>query len=210
MTRPLAVLRPDPGNAVTAARIEAEGLRAIRLPLFAVMAVAWKAPDPARYDALLLTSANAIRHGGAELDRLRALPVVAVGDATAAAARDAGFEVREVGTGGVEAIVARSIGVRLLHLAGRDHRDAGVDAITVYASDPLAVDPTPLLDSVALVHSARAGARLAEIAPDRSRISIAAISRAAADAAGAGWAAAAAADMPTDAALIAAARTLCD
>jgi uroporphyrinogen-III synthase len=34
MTRSLAVLRPEPGNAATAARIEARGLTAIRLPLF--------------------------------------------------------------------------------------------------------------------------------------------------------------------------------
>lgn len=210
MTRPLAVLRPEPGNAATAARIEAAGLRAIRLPLFAVVPVAWQAPDPADYDALLVTSANAIRHGGRGLDRLRGLPVYAVGEATAAVARSAGFEVQEVGAAGVEAIVARSGGARLLHLVGRDRVDAGIAAVTVYASDPLPVDPAPLLGSVALVHSARAAARLGEIAPDRARIALAAISGTAAEAAGAGWAAVAVAAAPTDAALIAAARALAD
>ena len=210
MTRPLAVLRPEPGNAATAARIEAQGLRAIRLPLFVVVPVAWQAPDPAGYDALLVTSANAIRHGGRELDRLRSLPVVAVGNATAATARDAGFAVRDVGANGVEAIIERARDIRLLHLAGRDRMAAGVDTVTVYASDPLAVDPTPLQDSVVLVHSARAGARLAEIAPDRSRIVLAAISRAAAAAAGVGWATVAVAEAPTDDALITTARKLAD
>ena len=210
MTRALAVLRPEPGNAATAARIEAEGMRAIRLPLFEVVPVAWRAPDPAGYGALLVTSANAIRHGGPELDRLRHLPVFAVGEATAAAARAAGFAVESVGKGGVAAIAARTRGKRALHLAGRDRVEAGAHAITVYASDPLPIDPAPLLGSIALLHSARAAARLAEIAPDKSRIAIAAISLAAAKAAGPGWAALVVAGEPTDAALIAAARGLAD
>ena len=86
MSRPIVVLRPEPGNRVTAAAIEGRGLRAIRLPLFAVQPVAWQAPDPAGFDALLLTSANAVRHGGAGLARLLSLPVFAVGEATADAA----------------------------------------------------------------------------------------------------------------------------
>ena len=40
MTRPLAVLRPEPGNAATTQAIEALGRRAIRLPLFRVMPLA--------------------------------------------------------------------------------------------------------------------------------------------------------------------------
>ena len=64
MSRPLAVLRPEPGNGATAARIEELGFRAIRLPLFAVRALAWTMPDAADHDALLLTSANAVRFGG--------------------------------------------------------------------------------------------------------------------------------------------------
>jgi uroporphyrinogen-III synthase len=212
MIRALAVLRPEPGNAATAARIESEGLRVVRLPLFAVTPVAWRAPDPAQYDGLLITSANAIRHGGPALEQLRDVPVFAVGDATAAAARAAGFTVAAVGDGGVGAIAAQAGGRRLLHLAGRDRagRESEAEVLIVYASDPVPVDPTPLLDSAALVHSARAGKRLAEIAPDRSRIAIAAISRAAADAAGPGWRALTVADSPSDSALIAAARRLAD
>lgn len=210
MTRPLAVLRPEPGTTATVRAIEAEGLTAIGLPLFVVVPVPWDAPDPEDYDALLITSANAIRHGGAELGKLAALPVVAVGAATAAAARAAGFVVQNVGRGGVDAIVARSAGARLLHLAGRDRVETGADTITVYASEVLEVDPAPLLDTVALLHSARAAARLAEIAPDRSRIAIAAVSFNVARAAGAGWAALNVSATPTDTALINAARALID
>ena len=106
MSRPIAVLRPEPGNGATVAAIEAAGGMAIRLPLFAAAPVAWHAPDPAAFDALLLTSANALRHGGPELAALRSLPVHAVGGATAAAARQAGFAVAHAGTGDGAALVA--------------------------------------------------------------------------------------------------------
>ena len=44
MSLPIAVLRPEPGNRVTAAAVEAAGRRAIRLPLFEIVAVPWEAP----------------------------------------------------------------------------------------------------------------------------------------------------------------------
>ena len=210
MTRPLAVLRPQPGNAATAARVEATGLVAIRLPLFLVTPVTWNVPDPAQYEALLITSANAVRYGGAQLERLLSLPVFAVGEATARAARDAGFHVEHVGSDDARAVRSSAGASRLLHLAGRDRIDAAVDTVTLYASDPIAVNVERLIDSVALVHSARAAARLAELAPDRARIAVAAISASAAGAAGDGWRAVSIADTPTDAALIAAARVLAD
>lgn len=210
MTRPLAVLRPEPGNAATVDAVEAAGLTAIALPLFAVRAVAWAAPDPADYGALIVTSANTMRLGGAALEALRSLPVLAVGEATAVAARAAGFRVELVGKGGAAAIAKQGGGRRLLHLAGRDRMETGVDTITVYASDALPIDATRLLGNVALVHSARAAARLAEIATDRSRIAVAAISLNAAASAGEGWAALAVASTPNDAAVIAAARGIAD
>ncbi|HWK37192.1 uroporphyrinogen-III synthase [Sphingomonas sp.] len=210
MTRPLAVLRPEPGNAATAGRIAMLGLVAIRLPLFAVAPVAWRAPDPTGYDALLLTSANALRHGGDELDRLKALPVHAVGAATARAAADAGFTVRSTGDAGVTDVMASAGAQRLLHLAGRDRIESGADTITVYASTPLPVEPDGLAGSVALLHSARAAIRLGEVVADRPTVAVAAISRAVAEAAGTGWAAVAVAERPTDGALIAAARRLAD
>lgn len=199
MSRPIAVLRPEPGNRATAAAIEAAGRTAIRLPLFAAAPIAWEAPDPAGFDALLLTSANALRHGGRQLDRLLDLPVHAVGEVTAEAATRAGFRVAHVGTGGAAelAAAAGAAGIsRALWLGGRTRMlEAGgviARAITVYASEPMAVAPEQavrLRGSVALVQSARAGARLAElVAPDHRAItSIAAISTRAAEAAGPGW-----------------------
>jgi len=197
MSRPIAVLRPEPGNRVTASAIEAAGRKAIRLPLFEARPLAWDAPDAAAYDALILTSANAMRHGGPNLARLLHLPVYAVGAVTAEAARREGFRIALAGESGAEQLLARAeaAGVaRALHLAGRERSiEAGgivADVRTVYASETLpigAAEAARLAGSVAIVQSARAGARLAEIAPDRSSIALVAISRRAAEAAGEGW-----------------------
>lgn len=199
MSRPIAVLRPEPGNRVTAAAIEAAGRRAIRLPLFAAGPVPWKLPDPAQFDALLLTSANALRHGGTQLGALRDLPVHAVGQVTAESARRAGFRVVHVGEGGGAALAeaAAVAGVRRALLLGGRERvlDAGgviAEAITVYASEPLPIAPDQaggLEGAVALVQSARAGARLDELIDTncRATIRIAAISAPVAEACGAGW-----------------------
>jgi uroporphyrinogen-III synthase len=197
MSRPIAVLRPEPGNRVTAAAIEATGRKAIRLPLFEARPVAWDAPEARRYDALILTSANAVRHGGPGLAGLLALPVYAVGAVTAEAARREGFRIALTGEAGAEQLLARAeaAGVaRALHLAGRERSiEAGgivADVRTVYASETLpiaAAEAAGLAGTVAIVQSARTGARLAEIAPDRSSIALVAISRRAAEAAGGGW-----------------------
>ena len=165
MTRGVAVLRPEPGNAATAARVEALGLRPIRLPLFAVRSLEWQVPDPARFDGLLLTSANAVRHAGAGIAALAGLPVVAVGEATARAARDAGLTVETVGSGDVAEAVAASGRGLLLHLCGREHVAHGGDAVAVYAAEVLPVDSVAhLVGCVALIHSVRAARRLSELA----------------------------------------------
>jgi len=201
-----AVLRPAPGNARTVARLVARGIDTIAVPLFEVVPVAWRPPDPAGYDALLVTSANAIRHGGAGLARLRELPVIAVGEATAAAARAAGFVVRCTGTGDVADALAAAGPCRPLHLAGRERRDAGVESVVVYASEPLPVAPAAMgacEDRVVLLHSARAAARFAALVPDRWRVAVAGLSPAVLAAAGQGWRWTVAAAVPTDAALVA-------
>lgn len=223
MSRPIAVLRPEPGNRVTAAAIEAAGRRAIRLPLFTVGPVEWTPPDPARFDALILTSANALRHAGLGLASLRGLPVHAVGDVTAEAARRMGFEVVTTGSAGAVELLAtaEAAGVRrALHLAGRERSiEAGgivAEVVTVYASDPIVMvgyELRPLAGSVALVQSARAGARLGQLVDgmdmDRSSIALVAVSPRAAEAAGTGWEQVVIAS-PDGAALVEAALALAD
>ncbi|WP_066544120.1 uroporphyrinogen-III synthase [Sphingomonas sp. CCH21-G11] len=219
MSRPIAVLRPDPGNGRTAAAIEAAGQVAIRLPLFAIRPIDWQPPDAADHDALILTSTNAVRHAGSGLAGRSAY---VVGARTAAAARSAGLSVAATGATDAQDL-ARLVAVagvcRALHLAGRDHRPLPGEIVTatriVYASDALTVAPgrlAALNGAVALVHSVRAGARLAELMPPPARAgtAIAAISASAAAAAGSGWCAVAIAARPADADVIAAARALAD
>ena len=224
MSRAIAVLRPEPGNAATAAAIEALGLTAIRLPLFEVQAIEWTPSDVERFDALLLTSANALRHAGPGLAALRGLPVHAVGDVTAAAARDAGLEVVAVGDRDGAALLAAAAasGVRRgLLLGGRDRaveeHPIIAEAIAVYASEPVAVALEALdqlAGSVVMVHSPRAARRVADLIDragiDRRTVRLAAISAAVADAAGGDWERIAAAPSPDGAAPIELARTLAD
>lgn len=210
----LLVLRPEPGNRATVERARAMGLDPLPCPLFAVEVVAWDAPDPHAYDFILFTSANALRHGGAGLAALTRLPALAVGAATAEAARAAGFAVARTGDRGADALLDALPGEqRLLHLAGADHHRAGgrhwVDTKIVYRSVAIEGPDIPAGVMVALVHSPRAGARLAELVRDRAAVAIAAISAAAAAACGGGWADLAVADQPSDAALLALAARLC-
>lgn len=219
--RPLVVLRPEPGATATCTAARDMGLRPLALPLFEIEPVAWVAPDPAAFDGLLLTSANALRHGGRELAKLRGLPVFAVGEATAAEAQNAGFVLSFTGSGGVDELLADiDPGLRLLHLCGEQWREPAAPRqslthLPAYRAAELpAPDLAPIEGAVVSVHSPRAGARLAELAAvsglDISAISIAAISREAARAAGDGWEQAVASDQPDDAALLALAARLCN
>ena len=220
--RRLVILRPEPGASASVQRAQELGLNAVAVPLFKVEPVAWEPPEAASFDALLLTSANAVRCAGEALQDLRGLPVHAVGQATAEAARQAGFAIATIGTADAERLFGSiEPGQRLLHLTG-EHR-AGVDdagheirRIVVYRSRAVE-QPDGLAEArgaVIAVHSPRAGARFAELADamglDRSSIKLVAISDAAAKAAGDGWAAIEMAEHPDDSSLLALARKLCD
>jgi uroporphyrinogen-III synthase len=214
----ILVLRPEPGASETLARARECGLDARAVPLFEIEPVEWDVPDVGGFDGLLLTSANAARLAGERLVELRGLPVHAVGAATAKAAREAGFDIATSGDDGVERLL-RSIepDLRLLHLCGEDRRAPDkvrqeITPLVVYRA--IAIDDPDLDTSnieLALVHSPRAGHRLAELVPDdrRSGIRIAAISEAAATAVGSGWRQVENADQPDDAALLALASRLC-
>lgn len=225
MSRQVFVLRPEPGGAETAARLRGMSLEAVQLPLFAVKALRWDTPDPAQFDALILTSANAVRHGGPGIGRLVTLPVYAVGAATASASRAAGLDVVAIGHSGAAALIAtaQAQGVtRALHLCGRDRTNVADGAvvserIAVYASAARAVTHQAIAaieGAVVLTHSVRAAARLSVLVERhgvrREAVRLGAISPAVAAAAGDGWDQVAVAGSVDDAALIAIARTLAD
>lgn len=208
------ILRPEPGAGETAARARALGLEPIVAPLFTIRARAWTPPDPSRFDAVLLTSANAPRHGGDGMTPFLALPCYAVGERTAREARAAGFA--DVRTGSSDAaallVLAERDGAQsLLHLCGQDHVDLDrVMSVPVYAADSSGALPPDPERALALLHSPRAAARFAVLAgARRGAIRIAAISAETAAAAGAGWRAVAIAPTPRDQALLELAAKLC-
>lgn len=217
--RRLFVFRPAPGASQTIERARALGLDATSIPLFVVEPVDWSAPDSTAFDALLLTSANAVNSAGDQIQRLRGLPVYAVGEATAVAAEVAGMGVAVTGHGGVDQLL-ESIPeeVRLLHLCGEHRRspETGrpIHRVTVYRARelPAASGLKELRGQVAAIHSPRAGRRLAELVreKDRGTIRIAAISEAAAEAVGPGWDEVRAAGSPDDISLLALAARLCE
>jgi uroporphyrinogen-III synthase len=209
------VLRPEPGASATVERARRLGLDAVAAPLFEIEPVAWDAPELAGFDGLLITSANAVRQAGAGLQALRGLEAYAVGEATAEAAREAGFDVAATGDAGVERLLASiEPDLRLLHLAGADRKECA-DArqelvpLVTYRSVPTDKPNLPRAD-VALIHSPRAGTRLAELTQERSVLTLVAVSEAAGAAAGSGWRAVHIAEAPTDDALLALAARLCN
>ena len=225
--RPLLVLRPEPAASLTAKSAFDEGWRPIISPIFQIEPIAWATPGPQDYDALFVTSANAVRQAGKGLKRFTAMPAYAVGAATARALKAAGFTDIRTGRGDAAMMLdaAAENGVaRALHLAGEDYRDVGHDAITidrriVYRSaaiDRLGEKALTALregDAVALLHSGRAAEHFAKLCDDarisRGSIAVAALAPAVLAAAGPGWRSAIAAAKPDDAALLAAAARLC-
>jgi len=208
------ILRPEPGAGETAARARALGLEPIVAPLFTVRPLAWSPPDPAGFDAILVTSANAARLAGDGMTPFLGLPCYAVGERTAEAARAAGFADVRIGPSDGAALLERVRGdgaEALLHLGGRDHVPLdGAVHLPVYAADPSGALPADAGEALALLHSPRAAARLAELAgARRGGMRIAAISAAAAAAAGPGWRSVAIAAAPRDQALLELAAKLC-
>ncbi len=213
--RKLLLIRPEPGLSASVERARVLGLDVIACPLFRVEPVEWIAPDPVDHDAILLTSANAVRHGGRALDGLKQLPVHAVGEATADAARASGFRVETAGERGVADLLAKlPESLRLLHLTGEDYRNAAgahrIECRIVYRSNAIEAPRLPSLENlVVAVHSPRAGTRLADLSDVRDLTVIAAISDAATTACGEGWERVDVADQPDDSSLLALAAMLC-
>lgn len=215
--RRVLVLRPEPGANTTVMRARERGLDAVAAPLFEIEPVSWRAPEVGGFDGLLLTSANAIRSAGAQLENFLSLPVYAVGELTSEAARKRGFTIAAAGNCGIDRLIdSIPRNLRLLHLGGEDRRDpledrAGIVVIPIYRAREVEQPKLRLANgAVVLIHSPRAGHRFAELTKDRGDIFLAAISRAAAEAAGTGWGALEVAGEPNDDALLALAARLCD
>lgn len=220
MAADLLILRPQPGADATAARARALGLEPLVAPLFTIEPLDWETPDPAEIDAVLLTSANAPRCAGPAAGAFLDLPCFAVGAATAAAAREAGFANVKIGAAdGAAALemVGAAGAERVLHLCGQHFIPIERDSLqivrrVVYVARVAPALPGTAADgTIVLLHSPRAASTFAALtdAAYRSRLSLVAISKAAAAAAGSGWASVEIAAEPRDEALLELAAKLC-
>jgi uroporphyrinogen-III synthase len=120
----ILLMRPEPDNARSAARLHARGHDVILAPLMRGETLAADFDGP--FAAVLMTSANAARAvvGHPRFAEVSRLPVFTVGDHSAEVARAAGFAEVVSAQGALDDLVrlvaARFANVRLLYLAGED------------------------------------------------------------------------------------------
>ena len=128
----ILVTRPQPDNDATTARLRDRGLTVLPAPMLRFESVAFQDDADAHYGAVIVTSANALRAIADQPVRetLLKLPLFAVGERTAEAARETGFAkvisadgdataLRELLVERVKAKKLKKSGT-LLYLAGAD------------------------------------------------------------------------------------------
>lgn len=122
----MLVTRPEPDASETAGRLAALGIEPVKLPLLRFEVLDTSLPDPRGFGAVAVTSANALRalEQRGVLSRYRALPLHAVGDRTASAARALGFSEVRSAAGSFADLVEQLAHARLagpiLYPAGRE------------------------------------------------------------------------------------------
>lgn len=185
------VTRPRAEAEALATELEARGVAPVIEPLIEIYFRDLPPPDLSDVQAILCTSANGAR-ALARLSRERTLPLLAVGDATAARARVEGF-VSVESAGGDVGDLARLVTERLrpsagpvVHIAGSDVagdlagmlREAGftVERLALYEARPAATFSPPTLRLLAsgildfaLFFSPRTAATFARLA-ERSEL----------------------------------------
>jgi uroporphyrinogen-III synthase len=183
----ILVTRPQPENAATVAALRAKGFEVLPAPMLRFEPVAFQDDADARYGAVIVTSANALRavEGQAAIVRLKELPLFAVGEHTAATAREIGFRnvisadgdatsLRDLMVASVRAKTLKKTGT-LLYLAGADlardlagelgERGFSVITQTTYRMAPIVSLPRDVCDAFAatgveaVLHYSRRSAR---------------------------------------------------
>jgi uroporphyrinogen-III synthase len=174
--------RSSPFNLLTAQRLRGMGHGVLVVPLFEIRALTI-APIKRRPDLIAFTSVNGVRHHPYRHD-WSAVPVVAVGGTTAAAARRCGYrDVRSAGGNvqDLQALILRSVptGKRLVHFSAKEPagdlvrflRDRCFDAIGERVYETIA-RPLPQVRGVLaseprvagiVIHSPKGARRIAEL-----------------------------------------------
>ena len=126
------VTRPHPDNEATAAQLRQRGLEVLLAPMLRFEPLPWRGNLDAEHGAVIVSSANAVRAAAPQLvgHRWLKLPLFAVGEHTASAARAVGFAKvisAEGDAGDLRERVLKEVRARqlkkqntLLYLAGSD------------------------------------------------------------------------------------------
>jgi uroporphyrinogen-III synthase len=159
---PVLVTRPHPDDEATASGLRARGYEVLQAPMLRFEPIAFSDDDNGHYGGVIVTSANAVRGLMPQQghSKLLKLPLFAVGEHTAAAARAAGFEnvISANGdAGSLRDLVLASLKAKelkkadpLLYLAGADlARDLGGElgerGFTVVTHTNYRMAPVPAL-----------------------------------------------------------------
>jgi len=203
MSLRIAITRAPPDAAETAAIVEARGGQAIIAPLLQIIPMGYDT-NVEGAQALIFTSAAGVR-AFPDAQRLRAMRVLTVGDATAAAARAAGFDDVRSADGDAVALTQLAIDTldpaagKLVHIRGThvagdvagklEAAGFQVDRRIAYTAAQAPILPEALkqeLDVVRL-YSARAAEAFHNLGGVRAGRVAACLSQGVADAAGLGW-----------------------
>ncbi len=191
----VAITRAEPEASRTAARVEARGAEAIIAPLLTIVACGYDTSTEGA-QAIIFTSTNGV-HAFPDTIGARDQTILTVGDATAEAAREAGFTDVRSADGDVVALAAlvkRDFDPakgKLIHIAG-DHvagdlsgelRAAGfsIERRLAYASVARQTLPEALREplDILLFHSARAAETFIALgAPNAAQLTAACLSAA--------------------------------
>lgn len=202
MTLRVAITRALPDAEATAARVRRAGATPVVAPLLTIVPLACEA-NVGDAQALLFTSAAGVR-SFSDVSGAHAKPVFTVGDATAEAARAAGFDNVRSADGDVGALAALVVGAldpkagKLIHISGEHVAGDLVAALATvgfeterrvsYSARAATEMPAPLLHplDVVLFHSARAAETFVRLgAPNAQQLTAACMSEAVASAASA-------------------------
>ena len=181
------VTRPQPDDEATAVSLRIRGFEVLKAPMLRFEPVAFQDDAEMRYGAVIVSSANALRGVESQLagKPLLKLPLFAVGERTAAAARRIGFENVMTANGDatrLRDLVLKSVKAKalkktspLLYLAGADlaqdlsgelgERGFTVVTQTTYRMVPVANLPDQVRDAFAangieaVLHYSRRSAR---------------------------------------------------
>jgi uroporphyrinogen-III synthase len=145
------VTRPEPGASKTAQKLVALGFNVQKLPLTEIVSLPFDVPSTS-FDAVIITSPQALHNLPA---RLLGLPVYAVGQASAATARLAGFESVITGGGDVAQLIETVLAdlparTHLLYLCGKVRRPDLEEALSDYALTAIETYDTRIIDHATL------------------------------------------------------------